>query len=447
MLDISSSSPRVAVLSGGTGGNSLVEPLATLTQKVSYILPISDNGGSTSEILRVLGSVSVGDLRSRLVRLIPDIDGQGRVNATKTLLAHRLPVDSDAARHEWLDVLDGRHSCWQDVSLDIQRSLTAYLRVFYNEILKRTSGLARPFNFSTAALGNLVLSGMVLFFGHIETAVFTFCRLTNITEHTNVLPILSTRFTTPIAAVLKDGTVIAGQNAISHPTAYSALDPPSAHEDDANPPGSLASLRAPGIVYDKSMAVALQSPIDRIYYINPYGQQMHPQANPRVIQALEMADVLVYAPGSLYTSLAPLLLPEGMGDAIKRLHKQRKPRIFLLNGTLDRETPGYTAWDFLVAAAKAAGFPASSTEEEGVSTICSHLVYVRIDGDSQPADTPRVDVQKFREAGVQAIPCSGRLEAGVRVYQSDAVARVLKSLTTTQLPIRRSTLQHVSRIV
>ncbi|ORY76066.1 hypothetical protein BCR37DRAFT_167959 [Protomyces lactucae-debilis] len=414
--------PHIAVLSGGSGGNSLVQPLARITDTVSYILPISDNGGSTSEILRVLGSVSVGDLRSRLVRLIPDTDRNGRPNPTKTLLAYRLPVDTHAARHDWLDLLDGRHTLWRDVHVDVQRSLTAYLRVFYSEILKRTAGLARVFNFSTAAFGNLVLSGMVLFFGHMETAIFTFCRLTHINEHTRVLPILSTRFTTPIAAVLQDGTVIAGQNAISHPAAYSAIESnlPSPEDDDANLPGSLASLRAPGIIFDKQVAVPLPSPIERIYYINPYGQEMHPQANPNVLQDLAQADALVYAPGSLYTSLAPLLLPAGIGKAIQQLQVQRRPRIFLLNGSLDRETPGYSCWDFLVAAAKAAGLTDgldSATTESGLQALCSHLVYIRQGDSLEPGTSPEIDLAQLRALGIATVSCAGRWEGQVRVYQ------------------------------
>lgn len=38
-------------------------------RQVSYILPVSDDGGSTAEVLRVLGGPAIGDIRSRLLRL------------------------------------------------------------------------------------------------------------------------------------------------------------------------------------------------------------------------------------------------------------------------------------------------------------------------------------------------------------------------------------------
>lgn len=34
-------------------------------QKLTYVIGISDNGGSTSEILRVFGGPGIGDVRSR----------------------------------------------------------------------------------------------------------------------------------------------------------------------------------------------------------------------------------------------------------------------------------------------------------------------------------------------------------------------------------------------
>ena len=49
----------LVVFSGGSAANNLVDVFSSLTQakecSLSYIIPISDNGGSTSELIRVLG--------------------------------------------------------------------------------------------------------------------------------------------------------------------------------------------------------------------------------------------------------------------------------------------------------------------------------------------------------------------------------------------------------
>ena len=62
--------PKLVIFSGGTAFNAVVKVLTkSLSTKVTYVLPVSDNGGSSKEIIRVLGGPAIGDIRSRLVRL------------------------------------------------------------------------------------------------------------------------------------------------------------------------------------------------------------------------------------------------------------------------------------------------------------------------------------------------------------------------------------------
>ena len=46
--------------------------LQSLTTRIAHVLPVSDDGGSTAEIVRVLGGPAVGDIRSRCLRLADD---------------------------------------------------------------------------------------------------------------------------------------------------------------------------------------------------------------------------------------------------------------------------------------------------------------------------------------------------------------------------------------
>lgn len=50
--------PSCLVISGGTGCNAICSAFGTST--ASYILPVSDDGGSSSEIIRVIGGPSIG---------------------------------------------------------------------------------------------------------------------------------------------------------------------------------------------------------------------------------------------------------------------------------------------------------------------------------------------------------------------------------------------------
>ncbi|KAG6918701.1 hypothetical protein DXG01_012519 [Tephrocybe rancida] len=49
-------SASFVVISGGTGGNAICSAF----NNASYVLPVSDDGGSSSEIIRVLGGPSIG---------------------------------------------------------------------------------------------------------------------------------------------------------------------------------------------------------------------------------------------------------------------------------------------------------------------------------------------------------------------------------------------------
>ena len=59
---------RIAIFSGGSAANSLVDVFNEVVEKnrcsLSYIIPISDNGGSSSELIRVFGGPGIGDVRS-----------------------------------------------------------------------------------------------------------------------------------------------------------------------------------------------------------------------------------------------------------------------------------------------------------------------------------------------------------------------------------------------
>jgi hypothetical protein len=50
--------PSCLVISGGTGCNAICSAFGTAN--ASYVLPVSDDGGSSSEIIRVIGGPSIG---------------------------------------------------------------------------------------------------------------------------------------------------------------------------------------------------------------------------------------------------------------------------------------------------------------------------------------------------------------------------------------------------
>jgi uncharacterized cofD-like protein len=81
-----------------------------------------------------------------------------------------------------------------------------------------------------------------------------------------------------------------------------------------------------------------EQPIKRIY-LRPENAQPLPEA----LEAIRLADVIILGPGSVYTSIIPNLLVEGIAEAIA---KSRAIKIYVCNVmTQPGETDGYTAAD------------------------------------------------------------------------------------------------------
>lgn len=355
------------------------------------------------------------------------------------------------------------------------------------EVVKRARPPTSTFNFQSASIGNLFLTGARLFSGSFEAAIYLLAIIGRVDEsRTSVLPAVVSNFTHHISAGLADGTVINGQNAISHPNEPTALTPPSPIPpsspllinpqessdalstlqipsvpqnnpetglEEAHLPGSLPDLRIPNISFSKSAEAPLPARISRIWYINPYGQEMHPVVNPKVLEAIQAAEAIIYSIGSLYTSLAPSLILRGVGEAIARPGGPRC-KILLLNGSLDRETPEYTAIDFIAAIARAGEESRGNTGEPEPATYkhyVTHLIHLEGDG------APSVDRDKLSQHGIKCIRLygrrkddgggsdSGNASKGMLTYDGKALAQALSMILGTRDPkgwySRRNTLE------
>ena len=299
------------------------------------------------------------------------------------------------------------------------------------------------FNFQSASIGNLFLTGARLFSGSFESAIYLLAIMGGVDESkTAVLPAIISNFSHHISAGLKDGSVITGQNAISHPSEPTALNRPvsnpasrvaaaaiDATVEDATLPGSLPTLRQNNIAFSKLSEEPLSSPISRIWYINPYGQEMRPSTNPKVLDAINTADALVYCIGSLYTSIVPSLILQGVGAGISRNGGPRF-KILILNGSLDRETGMYTAADFLDAVTRACldSQCRSLGSDESINRelwgqYVTHLIHLEGDG------VPTVNKEELSKYGIEFVRLYGRKgDDGVARYDGRGLAQALSAI-------------------
>ncbi|URD95065.1 Uncharacterized protein family UPF0052 [Musa troglodytarum] len=204
--------PSLLVFSGGTAFNGVVEELKKLTTRVAHVLPVSDDGGSTAEIVRVLGGPAVGDIRSRCLRLSDESTSEAL--AVRKLLGHRLSLDAAEAKSEW--------TYFQMISTRLSKESIVYGMVYHDHMVKQFVHFwlfsnIRYFN----ALMNLSVSAMAgaalnankilflsfvilmsaleisfcwsrIFFQSLEAAVFCCLRVSDIPTESLVLPVIST---------------------------------------------------------------------------------------------------------------------------------------------------------------------------------------------------------------------------------------------------------------
>ncbi|KAI6022574.1 hypothetical protein EDC04DRAFT_3117743 [Pisolithus marmoratus] len=424
----SESPPRFVVISGGTGGNAICNAF----DHACFVLPVSDDGGSSSEIIRVLGGPSIGDIRSRLVRLIPPAPPSSVLSAIRDILSYRLPanVSEREARDEWRDIVEGHSPLWAGIPNDRKETIRGFLVHFEGEVLKRAH---KNFSFLNGSIGNYFLSGAQMFFRSLPSAIFLFSSITN--SQANILPVIVTNHTVTIATELENGSRLVGQCEISHPVNPSV----SFEEDnpcepcDSNLFSPLDGMASPvphrsNVMYrqdDKERGCeALESRICRLYYINAYGYEVHPTPNPEYIKNLSTAEALVYSCGSFWTSIVPCLALRGVASAIARSRFLRA-KIFLLNGRNDRETDGYTAVDYVRTLASVLNSPyqkplhglGNAQTIYPISAFITHLVYLE---DTSIA----VDEDKLTALGVQCVRVKGAKVDAAR-YDDEVVSRAV----------------------
>lgn len=354
------------------------------------------------------------------------------------------------------------------ISSEKRELLRSFFILLNLELLKRQ----RPrssFNFQSASTGNLFLTGARIFFGSFESAIYLFRSIAGIPENVQVIPAINSNHAHHIAAGLADGTVIIGQNQISHPSTTSAAwdIPPSAapsapvsehgldvfqedekeeeEEEDANLPGSLASLRTRNIEFSKNDESALSSRIERIWYINPYGQEIRPPVNPKVLTAIEQAEAVIYSIGSLYTSLTPCLVLRNIGTALAATGRST-PKILLLNGSHDRETgpdhATFTATEFVRAVARSCAYSDTSSSrsspvegvlggKEELSKYVTHVIYLSGNG------SPAVNAVELKRMGIECFQVYGRKnplgEGRGMLYDATALTQTLEMILAVRL--------------
>jgi len=286
--------PRILFFSGGSALRKIARQLKRYTHNSIHLVTPFDSGGSSAQLRRAFGMLSVGDLRNRLLSLA-DETVQANPEIFE-LFSHRFPTE--AANDELLDVLKemvvGRHPLVERVPEPLRRICRTHLRDFLEQI-------PADFDLRRASIGNLILTGGYLANDrNIDAVVFMISRLAEVRGL--VRP--SADCDAHIRAELESGEVDVGQHRLT------------ARGD--------GRIRSP--VANISLVDDLEAPAP-----------VKVEAGEEVEALIRSAELICFPFGSFYSSIVANLLPGGVGRAIVAA---RCPKVFVPNMGVDVEQLG-----------------------------------------------------------------------------------------------------------
>ncbi len=306
---------RIVMFGGGSGSREITMALCRERYDVTRVVPAWDSGGSSKALREALAVLAMGDIRQALMTMA---HGEGRVGSVVRFFNARLSEASP--RPDLLAEFDfyvsGAHPLLSTMEPGIRSAILNYLQAFRSRVNEN-------FDFRRGSIGNFVLTGA--YFAHgkdINTAIFVFRKLCAIDG--NVWP-STVEDRAELWAHLRDGNIVRGQDRIT------ALD-----VDGARVGIERVGLTCAGAESDASPST-------------------QPVANPAVLEAIGTADVIVFGPGSFFTSTLAHLSVVGIAEAIAATPHDI-PKIFIGNILECPETTGRTLAE-LVQAFEVAGGP------------------------------------------------------------------------------------------
>jgi GT2 family glycosyltransferase/2-phospho-L-lactate transferase/gluconeogenesis factor (CofD/UPF0052 family) len=344
----------VAILCGGSGSRGLANELMDYGAHVTCVVNAYDDGKSTGRLRRMFGVLGPSDLRKNLLSLMdPDAPGYWSLHE---MFGYRFPVDAEAGpafRREVEDICANGGSLARGERRELSRMaarlpdgkrepLVGYLRAFRGELVRREEEAGTSFSFSDCAIGNCILIGAYLTHERCWNRALDAIQALLCTRGCVELASVENRY---LFGVCWDGRVLASE--------WEVIT-----ESD----GDIAQLFLGEQPIQRQIAECRTVEQDFEVGLEQIRKKFHSPAapNPRVLQTLAAADVIVYGPGTFHSSLLPTLMVDGIADALR---ESRASKILVTNIVEEADTRGYTCADIARAVFRCLG-------EQG----CNHLI-------------------------------------------------------------------------
>jgi CofD-related protein of GAK system len=343
--------PALLFFSGGTALRPLARALKTHTHNSIHLITPFDSGGSSAELRKAFGMLSVGDLRNRLLALADEtVLGNPELYA---LFSHRLPADASdtALRQELRAMVAGTHALVAGVHAPMRRIVQTHLRHFVEH-------MPEAFDLRGASIGNLALAGgYVNNERDIDSVLFLFSQL--VEARGLVLPVVDANL--HLAADLENGTQVVGQHRIT-----------------ARGEAAIGAR-----VRELYLVESLDAP-----------RRTTVEVSARVRELIAAADLICFPMGSFYTSVVAPLLPRGVGRAIVAAEC---PKVYVPSTGLDPERIGCSVAESVAVLLRTI---ARDCEAEIAAAEAVQLVLVDLANGDYPGG---VDVEAIRRLGVEVV--------------------------------------------
>ena len=329
---------RVVLFSGGRGAGALARQLIRHSA-IDLTLAINgyDDGASTGEVRRFLGdSLGPSDFRKNASRLATEL--ATAAPELVALLDYRLPESTDRAtgRAAIAAAQPAAGSAasvsalkiWQFTHPAEERPWAASIAGRLARFLQELDRSDRPFDFSDCSVGNLVFAGSFLSVGKsFNRAVADYCALLglppglieNVTDGTNAY----------LVAMDTHGHLLASEEAVVDAKRQNRID-------------EIYLLDRP-LDQQEQQGVALLETADRHAFLENRSAAV--RVNPAIVNRLQEADLIIYAPGTQHSSLFPSYITPGLGAAIAS--NLTAIKLLITNLQQDAEITGASAVDII----------------------------------------------------------------------------------------------------
>ena len=348
----------VSVFCGGRGGSNLIrEFLRRPDLELNALINAYDDGLSTGELRDLIpGMLGPSDFRKNLSNFLHWHSNYQY--ALTRLLEYRFPENGQekevASLKDWAALGSGAQGSMMSerlraVVLELDQ-MSPRVRGYLTAFFEYLDCQDHAFQFGDCSIGNLIFAGAYLknkrnfnaAASELAREFHSRARLLNVTQGENRI----------LVALKEDGTILERESKIVGPQNDAKIVGLFFLQDHLTPDELKRLLRLPDLESKRATLQILHRPV---------------AISPEVRDALLHSDVIIYGPGTQFSSLLPSYKTDGIRDAISA--SRARAKIFVTNIHRDHDIEAFTAVDIVGTALALLGDP----ENKGQSI--THVLY------------------------------------------------------------------------